>query len=72
MKSLDSRLIGIVFAVWAALTVMYATIPMIYMPPSIRVWGAGAFLFLVLAVVIAVAEARGKKKRRERGTGIPA
>ncbi len=63
MKSLDVLLTGIVFAVWGALTIMYATIPMIYMPASIRVWGSGAVLFLILTVVIAVAEAKGKRKR---------
>jgi hypothetical protein len=63
MKSTDVTLIGVVFLVWAALTVMYATIEMIYMPSSIRVWGAGAVMFLVLAVVIAWAEAAGRKKR---------
>lgn len=64
MKSLDVALIGIVFLVWSALATMYATIPMIYMPASIRVWGAGGVMFLVLAVVIAWAEATGRKARQ--------
>ncbi len=64
MKNLDAWLIGLVFAVWAILTTMYATIPMIYMPPSIRVWGLGALLFLVLALVIAAAEVKGRQKRK--------
>ncbi|MFQ5765750.1 MAG: hypothetical protein ACE5GT_12555 [Rhodospirillales bacterium] len=63
------KLIGIVFLVWAALAIMYATIPMIYMPPSIRVWGAGAVMFLVLAVVIARAEVVGRRKRAALGKG---
>ncbi len=67
MKSEDVGLIGVVFLVWAALTIMYATIPMIYMPSSIRVWGAGAMMFLVLAVVIARAEVVGRRKRAARG-----
>ena len=34
MKQLDAVLLGIVFVVWGALALMYATIPMIYMPSS--------------------------------------
>ncbi len=64
MKSVDALLIGITFAVWAALALMYATIPMIYMPPAIRVWGLGALLFLVLTAVVALAEAKGRAKHR--------
>lgn len=63
MKSLDVLLTGIVFAVWGVLTILYATIPMIYMPASIRVRGSGAVLFLILAAVIAIAEARGGRRR---------
>ncbi len=67
MKNLDAGLIAIVFVVWAGLAAMYATIPMIYMPPAIRVWGAGALLFLALAGVIAVAEITGRSRRRSNG-----
>lgn len=70
MKSTDVALIGIVFLVWAALTIMYATIPMIYMPSSIRVWGAGAVMFLVLAVVIARAEVVGRRNRAAHGETV--
>ena len=70
MKSEDVALIGIVFLVWAVLTIMYATIPMIYMPSSIRVWGAGAVMFLVLAAVIARAEAAGRRKRAALGETV--
>ncbi len=55
MKHLDAVLLGIVFVVWGALALMYATIPMIQMPTSFRVWGLGALLFLVLAILTALA-----------------
>ena len=55
MKQLDAVLLGIVFVVWGALALMYATIPMILMPTSFRVWGLGALLFLVLTVLTALA-----------------
>ena len=45
---------AIVFVVWAGLAAMYATIPMIYLPPALRVWGVGALLVLALAGVIAL------------------
>ena len=53
MKRLDARLFAIVFVVWSALALMYATIPMIQMPTSFRVWGLGAVVFLVLTVLTA-------------------
>ena len=60
MKRLDTVLLGIVFVVWGALALMYATIPMIQMPTSFRVWGLGALLFLVLTILTALAgRARG-------------
>ncbi len=55
MKRLDTVLLGIVFVVWGALALMYATIPMIQMPSSFRVWGLGALLFLVLTILTALA-----------------
>ena len=55
MKRLDTVLLGIVFVVWGGLALMYATIPMIQMPTSFRVWGLGALLFLVLTVLTALA-----------------
>ncbi len=55
MKRFDALLFGIVFVVWGALALMYATIPMILMPSSFRVWGFGALLFLVLTVLTALA-----------------
>ncbi len=59
MKRLDAVLLGIVFLVWGALALMYATIPMIQMPTSFRVWGLGALLFLVLTILTALAS-RGR------------
>jgi hypothetical protein len=61
MKQLDAILLGIVFVVWGALALMYATIPMIQMPTSFRVWGLGALLFLALTIVTALA-GRGRGK----------
>ncbi len=55
MKQLDAVLLGIVFVVWGALALMYATIPMIQMPSSFRVWGLGALLFLVLTILTVLA-----------------
>ena len=55
MKQLDAVLLGIVFVVWGALALMYATIPMILMPTSFRVWGFGALLFLVLTILTVLA-----------------
>ncbi len=55
MKRLDALLLGIVFVVWGALALMYATVPMILMPTGFRVWGLGAVLFLVLTVLTVLA-----------------
>ena len=55
MKQLDAVLFGIVFVVWGTLALMYATIPMIQMPTSFRVWGLGAVLFLVLTILTVLA-----------------
>ena len=54
MKQLDAVLLGIVFIVWSALALMYATIPMILMPTGFRVWGLGAALFLALTILAAL------------------
>ena len=67
MSRLDAVLLGIVFIVWSALALMYATIPMIQTPTSVRVWGLGGLLFLVLAAVIALADARNASRRRGDG-----
>ncbi len=55
MKRFDALLFGVVFVVWGALALMYATIPMILMPTSFRVWGLGAVVFLVLTIVTVLA-----------------
>ena len=55
MKRFDALLLGIVFVVWGALALMYATIPMILMPTSFRVWGLGAVVFLVLTILTVLA-----------------
>ena len=55
MKQLDAVLLGIVFVVWGRLALMYATIPIIQMPTSFRVWGLGAVLFLVLTILTVLA-----------------
>ena len=60
MKQLDAVLLGIVFIVWSALALMYATIPMIQMPTGFRVWGLGAVLFLALTILTAYAGRGGK------------
>ncbi len=55
MKRFDALLFGIVFVVWGALALMYATVPMIQMPTSFRVWGLGAVVFLVLTILTVLA-----------------
>ena len=64
MKRFDALLLGIVAAVWGVLALMYATIPMIQMPTSFRVWGLGAILFLVLAILAAWG-ATGKNEKSD-------
>ncbi len=55
----DTWLIAMIFVVWMVLSILYFTVPMIYMPTTGRVWGLGALLFLVLAAVAAVAARKG-------------
>lgn len=59
----DSVLFLVVFAVWLALAIVYATVPMFAMPGYAVVWGWGAMVFLGLAGLVAVA-ARGRSRRR--------
>ena len=54
----DSLLFAIVFAVWLALAIVYATVPMFAMPGYAVVWGWGALVFLVLAGLVAAASRR--------------
>lgn len=50
----DSLLFGIVFLVWLALAIVYATVPMFAMPGYAVVWGWGALVFLGLTALIGV------------------
>jgi hypothetical protein len=54
----DSLLFAIVFAVWLALAIVYATVPMFAMPGYAVVWGWGALVFLGLAGLVAAASRR--------------
>jgi len=49
----DSFLFIAVFVVWAALAVVYATVPLFHMPEYAVVWGWGAVIFMVLGVLAA-------------------
>jgi hypothetical protein len=57
----DSLLFAIVFAVWLALAIVYATVPMFAMPGYAVVWGWGALVFLGLAALVAVASRRSRR-----------
>jgi hypothetical protein len=59
----DSLLFGIVFAVWLALAVVYAVVPMFSMPGYAVVWGWGALVFLGLAALVGIARRRGRRRR---------
>lgn len=54
----DIALLVIVFAVWAALALAYATVPLFAMPGYAHVWGWGSLIFLLLAAVIGIAQRR--------------
>jgi hypothetical protein len=55
----DSVLFLAVFAVWLALAILYATVPMLAMPGYAAVWGYGSLVFLGLAIAAVWA---GRKK----------
>lgn len=59
----DGWLVGLVFAVWATLALLYAAVPLLQMPGSTLVWGSGAALFLGLGLVIAISERLGRRPR---------
>ena len=59
--SKDSLLFVAVFAVWGALAIVYATVPMFAMPGYAYVWGYGSLVFLGLAVVTALAVRRWRR-----------
>lgn len=58
----DIVLLVVVFAVWAVLALLYATVPILAMPGYATVWGWGSVIFLLLAALIFVAERRGRSK----------
>lgn len=62
----DIWLLVIVFAVWAALAVLYAAVPMFHMPGYAGVWGWGAVIFLALAAFIFLARSRRDNRRWNR------
>lgn len=55
----DTWLIAMIFVVWMVLSILFFTVPMIYMPTTGRVWGLGALVFLVLAVVAGLTTRKG-------------
>lgn len=59
----DSLLFAAVFAVWLALALIYATVPMFAMPGYAVVWGWGALVFLGLAGLVAAAARRSRRRR---------
>jgi hypothetical protein len=59
----DFSLLVIVAVVWAALALLYATVPMFHMPGYATVWGWGALVFFALAVAIAAASRRERKRQ---------
>jgi len=46
----DRLLLLGIFAVWAALALIYATVPALSMPGAAPVWGSGALIFLAIAI----------------------
>ena len=53
----DVRLLAAVAAVWAVLSALYATVPMLaHMPGSALLWGAGAAVFAAIAALTWKAE----------------
>lgn len=62
----DIWLLVTVFAVWAALAVAYAAVPMLHMPGYSTVWGWGSAIFLGLGVLIGIAKARARRPRENR------
>ncbi len=55
--TLDVRLLAAVALVWAALSALYATVPMLaHMPGSALLWGAGAAVFAGVAALTWAAE----------------
>jgi hypothetical protein len=59
----DSWLFGVVFAVWLALAIVYAAVPVFSMPGYAVIWGWGALVFLGLAALVGIALRRGRRRR---------
>ena len=64
--SRDSLLFLAVFAVWIALAILYATVPMFAMPGYAAVWGYGSLVFLGLAALTALAVRRRRRRPTDR------
>lgn len=62
----DFWLLLAVVAVWAALALLYAFVPLFHMPGYAGVWGWGALIFLALAVLVFRSGTR--RGRRGRST----
>lgn len=59
--TLDVRLLAAIALVWAVLSVLYATVPMLaHMPGSAMLWGSGAAVFAAIAAFTWAAERRGR------------
>ncbi len=57
----DTWLIAMIFVVWMVLSILFFTVPMIYMPTTRRVCGLGALVLLLLAIVAGLATRKGGK-----------
>jgi membrane protein implicated in regulation of membrane protease activity len=55
----------VVFVVWLALAIVYATVPMFAMPGYAVVWGWGALVFLGLAALVAAASRRSRRRAHD-------
>ena len=63
----DSVLFVAVFAVWAALAAVYASVPLFSMPAYAVVWGWGSLVFLALGGLAAVAARRARRRGSRAG-----
>ena len=61
----DAVMFAVVFVVWLALAIVYATVPMFAMPGYAVVWGWGALVFLGLAGLVAAASRRSRRRDRD-------
>lgn len=57
----DVKLLAAIALVWAVLSALYATVPMLaHMPGSAMLWGAGAAVFAAITAFTWAAERRGR------------